>query len=172
MKKLIFLLFLLFPIIIWGQVIINLDQIYHERAGGLTYVSTPGQMTIATGGTFEKLYEGAIAYTGDHLCNFTESNGRLTYTGTPTIHATIHVNTTIEGDEADQLIQVQIAENGTPIAGSNMQQDFTAVDADAHIGTSWLLDLATNDYLEVYGTSDTNGDQFTVLTLVMTVTKH
>jgi len=143
-----------------------------EDVMGMSVVSTPGQMTITTGGTFEKLFEGAIAYTGTHLANFTESNGRLTYTGAPDMMITVQVTMNIEADEAAQLIQLQIALNGTPIALSNMQADFGAVDTDDIIPMHWLLELSTDDYIEIYGTSDQDGDQFTVHGGVFTVERH
>ena len=147
-------------------------QTVSEYSCGLSYVSTPGQMTIATGGTFEKLFEDAIAYTAGHLHNMTESDGRLTYTGTATIHATINVNVSIEADEVAQVCQFRIAENGTTIAGTNMAREFETQNKDSCIGLNWLIELATNDYIEVYGTSDEDGDTFQVNNLTLTVVKH
>ena len=147
-------------------------QIVSEYECGFTYVSTPGQMTIATGGTFEKLYEDNIAYTGGHLYNFTESNGRLTYTGTATVHMTIICNVSIESDEVAQIVQLRIAENGTTIAGSNMTREFTTQNKDSCVGLNWLVELETNDYIEIFGTSDTDADQFQVNNLTLTVSRH
>jgi len=146
--------------------------IINGEAGGQTYISTPGIQTIGTGGTFEKLYEGAMAYTGDHLNYFTESNGRLTYTGTTTIHATVVCNLTVQSGETAQVLNFRIAENGTPIAGSNQTKTYTAQTVDRSAGLNWLVELATNDYIEIYGTSDTDADVFTVQSLSLFVVKH
>ena len=154
-----------------GDLVITGD-LTKNAAGGLTYISTSGTQTIGTGGTFEKLYEGAMVYTGAHLYGFTESNGRLTYTGTKTKHFTIMSHTTIESDEAAALVQVRLAKDGTTIAGTNTQHDYTAVDTDADLSFSWLMELSTNEYLEIYGTSDTNGDTFVVHNLTLTVVEH
>lgn len=151
-------------------VLVVTEDIVHS--GGLTYVSTEGTQTIGTGGTFERLNEGAIAYTSDHLGDFTHSDGRLTYTGTPNRHFVVAVNASIESDEANALIQIRLAKGGSTIVGTNMQHDYTAVDTDASMGFTWLLELATNEYLEVYGTSDQNGDTFVVHNLVMTIGQH
>lgn len=142
------------------------------RAGGLTYISTAGTQTIATGGTFEKLYEGAMAYTGNHLHNFTQSNGRLTYTGVPEIHFTISCNLSVESGETAQIVAFRIAKNGTTIAGTNMTREFTNQNKDSCVGLNWLIELSTNDYIEIYGTSDTNGDVFDINNLTLTVVKH
>ncbi len=133
------------------------------------YVSTPGTQTIGTGGTFERLNEGAIAYTAAHLDDFTHDDGRLTYTGTPTDEFTIIIHANIESDEAAALVSIRLAVNGSTVAATNMQHDYTAVDTDAIIALSWLLDMATNDYIEVFGTSDTNGDTFEVHNLIITI---
>ena len=142
------------------------------HVAGLTYLSTAGIQTIATGLTFEVLYEGNMAYTGDHLNNFTESNGRLTYTGTPTINATINCNLTAQSGEAAQVLQFRLAENGTTIAGTNTTCTYVSQTVDRSAGMNWLLELATNDYIEVFGTSDTNGDVFTIVNLTLSIVKH
>jgi len=36
---------------------------------------------------------------------------------------------------------------------------------------NWL-EMVTNDYIEVFGTSDTNADTFDINNLVLTVVKH
>ena len=147
----------------------DITDLLIEYSGGMCYVSTPGTQTIGTGGTFERLNEGAIAYTASHLVNFTHSDGRLTYTGTTTKHFHVEGHVNIEGDETAQLVQIRLAKDGTTIAGTEMQHDYTAVDTDAVIAFCWLIDLATNEYLEIYGTSDTNGDTFEVHNLQLII---
>ena len=143
-----------------------------EHSGGLVYVSTLGTQTIGTGGTFERLNEGAIAYTADHLADFTHDDGRMTYTGTITKHFKIGVNVTIESDEVAALLQIRLAKGGSTIAGTTMQRDFTAQNTDGSWGFCWILELATNEYLEVFGTSDTNGDTFVLHNLTMCIGEH
>ena len=146
--------------------------LFYQARGAMTYVSTPGTQTIGTGGTFERLNEGAIAYTAAHMNSWTHDDGRLTYTGTETQHFIIHVNVTIEGDEVAQLIRIQLAKGGSPIAGTNMQEDYTAVDTDDSMGFTWIEEMATDEFLEVFGTSDTNGDTFEVHNITFTVTQQ
>ncbi len=145
--------------------------INYERRGAMAYVSTGGTQTIGTGGTFERLNEGAIAYTAAHLKGWTHDDGRLTYTGTESTHFLVTVNVTIEGDEVAQLVQIRLAKGGSVIVGTNMQEDYTAVDTDDSMGFSWIEEMATNEYLEVFGTSDTNGDTFFVHNITFTVTQ-
>lgn len=139
---------------------------------GLAYLSTPGLMTIATGGTFEKIFEGAMAYSDEHLTNLTQADGRLTYTGTPDVHVTIVCNINVKSGENAQVIQFRIAVNGNTVAGTNMTRDFTATNRNSCLSMSWVEILSTGDYVEVFGTSDTNGDEFTVNNLILTVVRH
>lgn len=64
---------------------------------GMCYVSTGGTQTINTGGTFEKIDEGTIAYiAGGGLSHFTHSDGRLTYTNGDSSCVHINCNVGIE----------------------------------------------------------------------------
>ncbi len=150
----------------------DIGEIALTESGGMSYVSTSGTQTIGTGGTFERLNEGAIAYTGSHLHDFTHSDGRLTYTGTVTKHFTVQVSYNIEGDETAQLVQIQLFKDGALIAATNDQHDYTAVDTDDTVGFVWLLEMATNEYVEVHGTSDANGDTFYLHNGSMVISQH
>lgn len=143
-----------------------------EHASGLAYISTPGTQTIETGGTFERLNEGAIAYTGAHLHEFTHSDGRLTYTSVTPISLTVNATISVESAEVVQEIQFRIAQNGTTIAGTTMQVEFNAVNGNAALPLLWAVDMEQNDYVEVWGTSDTNGDQFILNNLTLFIAKH
>ena len=150
----------------------DIGEIAIDHSGGMSYVSTPGTQTIGTGGTFERLNEGAIAYTASHLHSFTHSDGRLTYTGTNTKHFDIAVYVNIESDEAAALVEIILAKGGATISGTEMRHDYRATDTDAVLSFGWLLELATNEYIEIFGTSDTNGDTFFVHNLQMIINEH
>ncbi len=150
----------------------DINNIVITESGGMAYVSTSGTQTIGTGGTFERINEGAIAYTGSHLHDFTHSDGRLTYTGTNTKHFTVQVSYNIEGDETAQLVQIQLYKDGALISATNDQHDYTAVDTDDTVGFVWLLEIATGEYVEVHGTSDTNGDTFYLHNGSMVISQH
>jgi len=150
----------------------DIGDIAFTLSGGMAYVSTAGTQTIGTGGTFERLNEGAIAYTGAHLHDFTHDDGRLTYTGTNTKHFTIRVNFNIEGDEVAQLIALQLYKDGALIAATNDQHDYNVQDSDDSIGFAWLVEMATDEYVEVWGTSDTNADEFTLIGGSMVISQH
>jgi len=147
----------------------SLKSIIEVHYGGMCYISTEGTQTIAIGGTFEKLYEGTMVYTEQHLDSFIHSNGRLTYAGEDSKHFVIMVHASIESDEANARIQIRIALNGVTIAATDAAHDFRATDTDAVLSSNWLIELAPGEYIEVFGTSDTNGDTFVVHNLTLII---
>jgi len=157
---------------ITGELVITGHVYEGEHASGQTYVSTSGTQTIGTGGTFERLNEGAIAYTGDHLHEFTHDDGRLTYTSPTSISMTVAVTISVESGETAQVINFRIARNGTTIESTNMPVTFNAVNTNAAVPLFSLIDMDQNDYVEVWGTSDANGDEFIINNLTMGITKH
>ncbi len=157
---------------IMGELFITGHVYEGEHASGQTYVSTPGTQTIGTGGTFERLNEGTIAYTGDHLHEFTHDDGRLTYTSVVPISMTVAVTISVESGEITQVINFRVAKNGTTIASTNMPVTFNAVNTNAAVPLFTLIDMAQNDYVEVWGTSDTDGDDVIINNLTMGITKH
>lgn len=166
------LISLLIPLLCLGQTTGGTDadntwafpgQTTNTHSAGMMYVSTPGTWQITTGGTFEKLIGGAIDYTGAHLENFNEStNGRLTYTGDLTRDFIVGIHVCCESGEVTQTIQARIAENGTSIIGSTATLDFTAVNTHGSMSTFWIVELATNEYLEIFVASDQNGDDIII----------
>lgn len=82
---------------------------------------------------------------------FTASTaGRLTCT-TSTTH-TYNVAASIcaaPASGSDQQISMYLAKNGAVIAESRMQADISST-AAANIATSWPVELAANDYVEIY----------------------
>ncbi len=157
---------------VMGELLVTGHVYEGEHASGQTFVSTPGTQTIGTGGTFERLNEGTIAYTGDHLHEFTHDDGRLTYTSPTEISMTVAATVSVESGEVTQVINFRIAKNGTTIASTNMPVTFNAVNTNAAVPLFTLVDMEQNDYVEVWATSDTNGDEIIINNLTMGITKH
>ncbi len=155
-----------------GELMVTGHVTEGEHASGGAFISTPGTQTINTGGTFERLNEGNIAYTGMHLHDFTHDDGRVTYTRDEDINMTVHATISIESGETSQEVQFRIAKNGTSIEGSTMQVDFSAVNGNAAVPLLWPLDMVQNDYVEIWGTSDTNSDEFVLLHLTFFIETH
>ena len=155
-----------------GEVFITGHVTEGEHESGMAYVTTPGTQTINTGGTFERLNEGTIAYTGTHTHEFAHDDGRLTYTRHTDISMTLNATISVESGETAQKVDFRFAKNGTTIEGTNMSVDFTAVNKNAAIPLFWMIDMSQNDYVEVWGTSDTNADEIIINHLTFGITTH
>jgi len=53
-----------------------------------------------------------------------------------------------------------------------MTREFVAQSTDSNIVLKWLDEFATNQFIEIFGTSDTNADKFDINNLVLTITSH
>lgn len=155
-----------------GEIFITGHVTEGEHESGQTALTTAGTQTIGTGGTFERLNEGNMAYTGSHLHEFTHDDGRLTYTRHTDISMTMNATISIESGEVSQMIQLRFAKNGTTLSDSNMAVNFSAVNSNAAIPLFLMIDMSQNDYVEVWGTSDTNGDTFIINHLTFGITTH
>ena len=136
---------------------------------GLMYVSTSGIVTISTGGTYQKVSGGNIAYTSAELLHFTHNAGRLTYTET---HALVFIVTafiSIESGETAQDVSIRIAQTGPSIAGTTMERDFNAVNRPSALGVTWILELVADDYVELFCTSDANSDEIIINNLTFSI---
>ena len=143
-----------------------------DHNGGLTYISTSGTVTVDTGLEYQKVSGGTIAYTADHLHNFTHSAGTLTYIGTRTLHFTLTAHASLESGETAQEVSIRLAKNGSTIAGTDMETTFTAQNAHQSSSTKWLDELSTNDYIEVFATSDQSADEVIFNNMILIITEH
>ena len=70
------------------------------------------------------------------------------------------------------MLEFRLAENGTTIVGTKTTITYNSQTVDRNAGMNWLIELATNDYIEVYGTSDTNADTFSIENLTLGIFIH
>jgi hypothetical protein len=135
--------------------------------GETSYFNTTGTnitiSAISDGSTNMVLVNPVTSVTGTSY-EFTDSNGRLTYTGS--ITKMFHTALTISFSPAttNEEFVVGLAKNGTVQPGKILQKVANTSDIQAfsfHV----MVELATNDYIEVYvGNVSSTGD-FVVKTL-------
>jgi uncharacterized protein YaaN involved in tellurite resistance len=83
--------------------------------------------------------------------------GRITYDGTVARPLSVDINTTIitaSGSAID--VTVYLAKNGSVIANSARQSIGAGATDPVNTTTSWLLSMATNDYLEIWIENNTD----------------
>ena len=171
MKKLIlFSLFILLATTSWA---VHTGGAGHDNpevwVGVAAHVnlSTGGTMTVTTAESFEKVAGGSIAYTGLHLEHFSHNTGRATYTGRPDKDMLVVVSGAAESGEIAQEVKFRLAKNGITIVSSETQATFTAQNAHSPFSLNYIIELSTNDYIEMFATSDTNADDIIFHSMVM-----
>lgn len=125
------------------------------NAYGEMYIadSDPDTVTITSGTTIE-----FTDWTAGLLENFTYSSGRLTYTGTNTTTFSVSVGLSMEFSVNNTILNFAIYKNGVELPSLKM---YRKLGSGSDIGGSsrcGLVSLATNDYIELFSDSDTNGD--------------
>jgi hypothetical protein len=97
------------------------------------------------------------------------TGGRLTYTGTTTQY--MRVNAALSLDPisgANQDLQVYLAKNGTVIAGSRIETIVTHL-AHQAVPLTWQLQMAANDYIEIFVQNLTATNNITVSRVVLSI---
>ena len=134
---------------------------------GSCYISTPAATTITVAGTFY-LLEGTTSAISNSL--FTHSSpGRLTYNGAIPKDFFVTASMSFVSNSNNILASIRVAKNGETIAASE-QSFFKATAADEKQVSSFIvLQLAQNDYIELYVTNDAAGSTITANHAIMVV---
>lgn len=115
---------------------------------GSFYISSSAATTPAGAGTYLKALGTTTSVS---LHRFTmPANNRLTYTGTPDVHAHIAVSVSMTTAANNKVIGIGVAKNGTMLEHSKLQRK---VSTAGDIGSTALhadASLSTNDYLEIW----------------------
>ena len=131
----------------------------HPSFGSLHF-STAAETSIATQSVYVKA-AGTTTSVNLHRVTMPADN-RLTYTGTPTIHAHIACSLSMTAAGNNKLIGLGIAKNGTVLTHSIVQRQ---VGTGADVGSTALhadVSLATNDYLELWVSNETDTVNLTI----------
>ena len=113
---------------------------------GSFYISSTAQTAISSGGTAVKM---AGTTTAISSTNFTHSNNKLLYSGTPTSRFFVTVTVTLDVATGTDNLSVQIFKNGSLITGAESRTTNTA-GLPNNVTVITDVSLATNDYLEIY----------------------
>jgi hypothetical protein len=92
---------------------------------------------------------------------FTHTNNRLTYSGALTRNFRVSGVLSFTSGANDK-IGVYVAKNGTPIANSEIYSTANTAGRSENVTAQALVELATNDYVEIWVENDTDTDDITV----------
>jgi hypothetical protein len=122
-----------------------------QSAYGECYISSITATTITTAGNFYKI---AGSTTADTLSNFTQpTNNRLTYTGTATRKFLVNAALSFHGTTGNDY-KFAFHKNGSSIlSASIISTTATGAGNLAHVSCQCIVELATNEYIEVFVTN-------------------
>jgi hypothetical protein len=122
-----------------------------QSAYGECYISSGAATTIASIGVFVKVAGTTTAFT---LSNFTHpASNRLTYTGTTTRKFLITAAISFHGTNSNDY-KFAFYENGTTqLTSSVASTTGTGAGNLSHVSCRTIVDLATNDFIEVFVTN-------------------
>lgn len=113
--------------------------------------------TISAQSTFYKISGTTTANSANK--NFSHSDNKLTYTGTPTKMFLVTVTATLTGTSGN-LAAVRIAKNGSTIGSTHFATSLNGI-----VATQGYFQLATNDYIEVFVSNSSGTNSITAINL-------
>jgi len=141
-----------------------------SKARGLMYSSAGFQTTTIT--TITTPTKVANTTNSSHLLNFTHSTGRLTYTASGSRKVLVNaslcgISSTVNAVD----IRMFIFKNGSTESGNRTCSHFnSSTGTEIGVSVNTIHDLATNDYLEIFISNQTNTDDLDINLVNMTIT--
>lgn len=136
--------------------------------GQCYFTNNTTQNTIATTGVFEKILGTTSASAVNQ--KFSHTNNSLTYTGGITRSFRVTASCSAQAITTNATtILVRAAKNGTTIAESESQATTSATLRNENFYSQAIIELATNDYLELWIANATNANNVLVTELNMIV---
>jgi hypothetical protein len=136
--------------------------------GQCYYTNNTTQNPIATTGVFEKIVGTTTASSVNQ--KFDHTNNRLTYTGGITRSFRVTASASAQAvATATTTILVRAAKNGTTIAESESQATTSGTGRNENFYSQAIVELTTNDFLELFIANATNANSLLVTELNMIV---
>jgi hypothetical protein len=125
------------------------------NSGGY-YWSAQGTATVGTAGVFVKVSTGTST-TSTRAENFTIStNNRATYTAASTQTFRVSYVITVTSSANNEITAWAIAKNGTVVAATTIHRKVGTGTDEGAVTVEGFIELAQNDYVELFGTNNDN----------------
>ena len=122
-----------------------------QSAYGGYYISSISATTITTAGDYVKI---SGSTTSDSLSNFTHpANNRLTYTGTATRKFAVTVALSFHGTNGNDYKFAFFKNTSSILTASVISTTGTGPGNLSHVSCQCIIELATNDFIEVFVTN-------------------
>jgi len=136
--------------------------------GQCYYINNTTQNGIATTGVFEKIVGTTTASSVNQ--KFDHTNNRLTYTGGITRSFRVTASCSAQAITTNNtIILVRAAKNGATIAESESQATTSGTGRNENFYSQAIVELTTNDFLELFIANATNANNLLVTELNMIV---
>ena len=134
------------------------------EVGQMYFNDNATQNTIATQSVFEKIQGTTTASAQNE--KFSHSNNRLTYTGGITREFVVTASCAAQSIQTNATtITIRIAKNGTTIAESEAKATTSATGRSENFYCQALVELAQNDFIELFIANETNANNLLVTDL-------
>ncbi len=135
-------------------------------AHGEFSINSAAASVIATGDTYQKASGTTTA--GMLNAMTSPSDMRLTYTGASTQVFDVHCSISLTADTNNKLSSLVIAKNGTPDLTTAITRKIGTGSDQGAVGIGGLIELATNDYVELWVTAEDSAIEITIEQVSMT----
>lgn len=134
------------------------------EVGQMYFTNNATQNAIATTGVFEKI-EGTTT-ASNQTEKFSHTNNRLTYTGGITREFVLTASCSAQAIQTNATtITIRLAKNGVTIEESESQATTSATGRNENFYCQALVELAQNDYVELFIANQTNANSLLVTEL-------
>lgn len=143
------------------------------RAYAAGYVTAPVASGPITAGVFINLLTNATVASGPAApVDFTVdvTNRRLVYTGTATKTFAVSIAISMSSSRSNVISTLQIAKNGTPEPATTVVRKIATGGDVGALSVNGIFSLATNDYIEIFGTLDTSASDTITLNAASIIT--
>lgn len=144
----------------------TLSQLSSARCGGAMYVSSPAA-TISVGTTPVKANGTTTATRTDNFSH--PASNRLQYTDSITKKFEVAASISSESSVGNVILSMFVAKNGSHIAASEITRKIGTANDVGNASLLYDLDLAQNDYIEVFIAIDTGTSNITVDKMIVSV---
>ena len=133
---------------------------------GMMYISSAVETVVAAQDTPVKALGTT---TSGELTDFTHSNNRLVYQASKTTHFFVGVSLSVLAAGNNIASTVMIAKNGTVDARSSINRFISTGADEGAVACSALVELAEDDYVELWVENRTNTTNLTISKMVFSV---
>lgn len=136
------------------------NYIAGKKSGLFGYITPPLAITITTASTYYPIGLFTTSFIEDFNTGTTYANG-FKHNGSKTQYFKVEWSCSLEGDSDNILSSIRVEKNGALISGSTISTLLKITGEINNISGFCVVELSTNDEVQISTTSDTNGDIIT-----------